>query len=470
MRIPLLHVAAVGCLCLIPVGAVQAEATGYFHTEKRDGRWWIITPQGDMFISKGVCAAQYAPDKIMGTGPSLYGEANAKKYASEEAWRAAKATQLLDWNFNTLGAWSNDGVARADRYGRSLAHTPILNIAADFAKKQIEAQGGEKSAWEMGVFPDVFSPGFETFAREKAMRVCAPQAGDAGILGWFVDNELRWGPDWRSQEELLVTFLNGPKDSAGRKAAIEMLRQRYDSMAAFNDVWKTGEASWEDLAIAGEIKTPFEHKDKAKQNQEVDRATEAAGTRRKQYVADCDAFLGLLAERYFAVTAEAVRAAAPNHMVFGCRFAYAPASPVLEAAARHADVISYNCYATDPKGVTEKYAVYGRPLLVGEFAFRATDSGLPNTKGAGPKVASQAERAAAFEKYVRTIMSNPAVVGYHWFKHVDEPAEGRFDGENSNYGLLKTNDEPYDEFVARVQQGNGRAEAWHAAAPVDGEK
>ncbi len=455
-----------GLSCQMPVCTGHAEATGFFHTEKRDGRWWMITPQGDLFVSKGVCAANYAPDKILGVGPSLYGEANAKKYASVEAWRAAKATQLLDWNFNTLGAWCDDGLGGADKYGRSLARTPILNIAADFAREQIEVEGGKKSAWEMGVFPDVFSPDFETFAREKASRVCTPQAADPNILGWFIDNELRWGPDWRSQDELLVSFLNGSKDSPGRKAAMEMLGKRYANVAAFNEVWKTGAASWEELADARGIANPFPHKDKAKQNQEIDRAADGSEDRRRQYMADCDAFLGLLAERYFAVTEQAVRAAAPNHMVFGCRFAYTPAKPVLEAAARHSDVISFNSYTTDPKGAAERYAAYGRPLLVGEFAFRATDSGLPNTKGAGPKVGNQPERAAAYAKYVQSLMSHPAVVGYHWFKHVDEPAEGRFDGENSNYGLLKITDEPYDDFVARVQQSNGKADGWHAAAPA----
>ena len=41
-------------------------------------------------------------------------------------------------------------------------------------------------------------------------------------------------------------------------------------------------------------------------------------------MADCDAFLAALAERYFRITCEAVRAADPNHIVFGCRFAYVP--------------------------------------------------------------------------------------------------------------------------------------------------
>ncbi|GAT33593.1 agarase [Terrimicrobium sacchariphilum] len=468
MRIPLWYAAVAGLMSLTVIGSAQAETTGYFHVEKRDGRWWLITPKGEPFLSKGVCAVRYAPDPILGTGPSLYGEANAKKYPSVKAWAEAKTSQLLAWDFNTLGAWYDEGMVFGK--GDRLARTPILNIAADYARKHIEAGGGKKSAWEMGVFPDVFSPDFETFARERAHKVCTPQAQDSNILGWFIDNELRWGPDWRSQDELLVTFLNSSKEAPGRHAAIGMLQKRYKDIVAFNEVWKTGAASWAELVQGGEIKSPFPHREKSKQNEEIERVGDDSAGRRKLYVADCDAFLGLLAEQYFAVTQKAVREAAPHHMVFGCRFAYTPAKPVLEAAARHVDVISFNSYSTDPSGITENYATYGRPLIVGEFAFRAEDSGLPNTKGAGPKVANQKERAAAYEKYVRALVSNPSVVGYHWFKHVDEPAEGRFDGENSNYGLLKINDEPYEGFVEKVKECNGKADTWHANAPVTGRK
>ncbi len=333
MRHSLMSIVAAGLLSFAAGSATHAEVTGYFHTEKRDGRWWLITPKGDLFVSKGVCSVRYAPDKVRGTGPSLYGEANAKKYASPEAWGKAKTEQLLDWDFNTLGAWYDDDMVHQAVNGRSLARTPILNIAADFARKQIGTSGEKKSAWELGVFPDVFGYDFEAFARERARKICAPQATDPNILGWFIDNELRWGPDWRSQDELLVTFLNGPRDSAGRKEAIKLLQARYGSIAALNEVWNTGAGSWEELSAAKEIRTPFPHQEKAKQNQEIIREGDANHGRRKQYVADCDAFLGLLAERYFAVTAQAVREAAPHHLIFGCRFAYMPARSVIEAAA-----------------------------------------------------------------------------------------------------------------------------------------
>jgi agarase len=51
----------------------------------------------------------------------------------------------------------------------------------------------------------------------------------------------------------------------------------------------------------------------------------------------------------------------------------------------------------------------------------------------------------------------PFVVGAHWFKYADEPAEGRFDGENSNYGLVNIRDEPYTEFINVVRETNLRA-------------
>jgi len=35
-----------------------------------------------------------------------------------------------------------------------------------------------------------------------------------------------------------------------------------------------------------------------------------------------------------------------------------------------------------------------------------------------------------------------------------EPHEGRFDGENSTYGLVNIDDQPYTEFVKAVTQAN----------------
>jgi hypothetical protein len=71
------------------------------------------------------------------------------------------------------------------------------------------------------------------------------------------------------------------------------------------------------------------------------------------------------------------------------------------------------------------------------------------------------DRADHFERYVRALVRMPFVVGYHWFEYFDQPAEGRFDGENSNYGLVSGQDEPWDTLVQRVTQVNARLEQDH---------
>ena len=52
----------------------------------------------------------------------------------------------------------------------------------------------------------------------------------------------------------------------------------------------------------------------------------------------------------------------------------------------------------------------------------------------------------------------------HWFEHADQPAEGRFDGENSNYGTVSIDDRVYGELTSAMADVNAAAEHLHAAA------
>lgn len=434
-----------------------AAAPGFFHTEKIDGRWWLIGPDGQRFISKGVDTVQFAQDNIQGTQRSPYGEANRAKYQTEAAWRAAVARRLVDWGFNTLGAWSDSELAKLDCGGQHLAYAPNVDLGAAFVWRTGDA-------WRCGIFPDVFAPEFETACRQRALDHCGPRKNDPAVLGWFTDNELRWGPDWRGKDELLTLFLALPAKAPGRTAAIELLHERYGTADKFNTVWNTNFASWDALANAGPINPPVVRKEVYAQNQETERQANEGDPKRAAFVGDCEAFLAQLAERYFRITAAAIKEADPNHLNFGCRFAYVPPAPVVAAAAKYLDAISFNCYDRDPRPAIERYAVFGKPVIIGEFSFRSEDSGLPNTKGAGPKVKTQAGRAAAFKKYVTAALSHPNLVGYHWFEHADEPQEGRFDGENSNYGVVTITDEVYTELTNAMRELNAQAEALHAAA------
>ena len=216
------------------------------------------------------------------------------------------------------------------------------------------------------------------------------------MLGYFTDNELRWGADWRGTNSLLEQYLNMPETAAGYQKAVSFLKGR-------------------------------------------GHALDSPGA------ADKSEFLGLVAAEYARVASEAIRRADPNHLVLGCRFALYPGDAAMQAVGPYFDVISYHSYnSMPPVDRLERITrLAGKPVLLSEFSFKAMDSGLHNTKGAAKPVATQEDRAKGFASYVEALAALPGCVGYHWFQYRDQPKEGRrLDGENSNYGVVKIDGAP----------------------------
>ena len=370
--------------------------SGYFRTAGDGGVAWLVDPDGGRFLSKGVNNVKLDPDQVQGTRRAPYADACHAKYSSETAWCSAVATRLAAWGFNTVGAWSDAALTNAG--AKPLAATPNLDLGMSF----VWGANDRTPNGPRHHFPDVFDPAFAAHVQARANELCAPHADNGCILGWFIDNELRWGPDWRGPDELLALFRALPQDTPGHAAA----------------------------------------------------ASEP----------DCDAFAARVAERYFAVTVAAIKRADPNHLVLGCRFALPPRRSVLREAARACDVISFNCYDMSPDAALAFYGAAGKPCLIGEFSFRATDSGLPNTRGAGPVVPTQDDRAAGYRRYVHAAFAHPQLIGCHWFEHADQPAEGRFDGENSNFGVVGIDDRPYETLVAAMREVNAAVDVLHFEA------
>lgn len=433
-------------------------SSGYFRIAKHNGVFWLVDPDGGRFLSKGVNSVRFDQDRIQNSDRVPYAQACQRKYGGQDTWRAAAARRLGCWGYNTLGSWSDEAVAKAG--GAQLALTPNLDLGMSFAWAQQDAARAPRQQ----DFPDVFDAEFDRHIRAKAQMLCGPRRDDEAVVGWFTDNELCWGPDWRGNDELLTIFLSLPLSSAGRVAALNWLRERHPDFQKFNAAWRAPAASWDAFALLAHVASPYRRKPPYLRSAREEDAANRADPRRAAFAADCDAFAALVAERYFALTYSAVKAVDPRHLLLGCRFAYLPSPGVIDAAARHTDIISFNCYDLDASEAIDSYAATGKPCLIGEFSFRGADSGLPNTNGAGPLVPTQAERAACFRRYVIGALRKPALVGYHWFEHADQPAEGRFDGENSNFGTVTITDDVYAELTQTMSAVNAEAEDRHAAA------
>ncbi|MDR3710663.1 MAG: beta-galactosidase [Capsulimonadaceae bacterium] len=446
----------------------QRTATGFFRTEQLNGKWWLVDPDGHLFLSVGIdCVGSGAGTVIEGResmfswlpapddplavyygratsgmipGRLYYGKtfnilgANlARKYGADKdaAFSDAAVSRLTSWGFNTIGNWS------IEKIGRQHAFPYVATIGAwgQFAR----VPSGE-DYW--GKMPDPFDPGFAAAVDGSARSKASTVKDDPACLGYFCDNELSWGGGKSDIQHYGLSYgaLSLGPEAPAKAAFLALLKSRYASIDQLNAAWGTSIASWDELSAPYKAPSPI--------------TTDA---QRK----DFSDFLSAYAEKYFDVVATAIKRYDPNHLYLGCRFAWF-SEEAIRAAAKYADVISFNIYGWD----RSKYLFaesYGKPCLVGEFHFGALDRGM--FSGGLVLVKNQQDRGAHYSAYVTDVLSEPAFVGCHWFQYTDEPTTGRTgDGENYNIGFVSITDTPYSELIASARATNAKIYAIHGAA------
>ncbi|MCD6196340.1 MAG: beta-agarase [Staphylothermus sp.] len=413
---------------------LRLKPTGFFHIEKVNNTYWFVDPEGYVFISKGVNHVNYMGDHSPALGYSPYYANILRKYGSINKWINITVNRLLKWGFNTIGAWSSRELYKY------MPYTVNLNILGNYGFE-----------WTTGKMPDIFGEEFVEYVEKKVYFNCRPLANDSLLLGYFLDNELRWGPDWRSSTHLLDDFFKLPPSSPGKKVAVDIVKEAYN-----NDITRLNK----------DLGTKFKSFDELLSYYGPLPDTEAIGKARTEFVRR-------YAERYFNVTVSIIKKYDPNHLILGIRFSGLPTRTheleLFKVMAKYVDVISINLYNTvvPPKDkLMELYKIIKKPIMITEFSYRARDSGLPNTKGAGLTFNTQTERADATYRFVSELMSLRFVVGYHWFQYYDQPKEGRFDGEDSNYGIVNINDEPYLEMVNMFIKLNTMVEEIHLSLKI----
>jgi hypothetical protein len=419
----------------------KRAATGFFHTEKVNGKWWFIDPEGRLFFSQGIdCVRMLDTTPIderetwfedfpgsqpqfaafLTTGRALKGHyagrsprcfsfaaANLlRKYGPD--WRAECPRlihqRLRSWGSNTIGNWSDEAI-------RLMRLTPYCDAIGSGRCKMIE---GSEGYW--GKFPDVFDASFKEAVRQSMNSKRATSAGDRWCIGFFSDNEMSWG----DEVSISLGALRSPATQRAKQVFVQDLKTKYGTIAKLNQAWGSKHESWEALL----------------ENREAPNKEKARG--------DLAAFYTRAAEEYFRTMRQAIKAVAPNQLYLGCRFAWVNPRAAA-AAAEFCDVVSYNLYR---RSVADFEFNGGAdvPLIIGEFHFGALDRGMFHT-GLVP-VANQEERARAYKQYVLGALHHPQFVGCHWFQYQDEPVTGRvYDEENYQIGFVDVADTPYTEMI-----------------------
>ncbi len=421
-------------LILFALPAVAAD--GYFTVGQEDGRWWFFDPDGERFFSTGINALTPMGHYCPATGTYPYRDNIMALYGSEEAWSDATATRIAAWNFNTLGAWCDYDLFP------DMPYAPVLYISG--------------ADWLSGYVPDYWSDEFYDHVDEVAAS-CAATADDPNLIGYFLDNEMRWGPDWRRLADLMDDYMELPPNAPGKVVLQDWLHARYDGfLHQFNDEYGLGLLSWNQIQ---QIKS-FANLPNSKRQAE-----------------DRVAWTGFVADHFFDVTTTAVRENDPNHLVLGARFvSWLVPRVVLEASTPYFDVQTINHYELydwiaalayllgPPCGLVptrdmlaELHEITALPILITEFSFRGLDAMPPSTWPPNwlfKTAPTQTVRTQYTQAYVSECIAADYCLGYHWFDWVDEPVEGRFDGENSNFGLVTEQDDIYQELVTMFTEMN----------------
>lgn len=379
----------------------RLAATGFFRPQKVDGRWWLVDPEGALFVHVAMCSVS------PGKGSPKAREAFDRIFGSDERW-AAETTALLWGNgFNGTGSWSRDAVL--GQAPRRVAYCPNWNFMSSYGKKRggTYQKPGHTGYPKDAIF--VFDPEFETFAMEHARQLAATK-DDPWLLGHFSDNEMPLG------KKCLDNFLALPEDDPGGREARAWMAQRKGA--------GPGAAAVTD--------------------------------------ADREAFREHVVDRYFAIVSKAIRAHDPNHLYIGCRFhGDEKNSPgVFRAAGRYCDAISVNLYGAwnpDRQRLADWEAWSGKPFLITEFYAKGEDSGMPNHSGAGWLVKTQRDRGLFYQTFCLGLLESRACIGWHYFKYQDNDLDNKnVDPSNtdSNKGVVTAYYDQYGGFLALMRELN----------------
>ncbi|MEP1445174.1 MAG: agarase [Paraglaciecola sp.] len=481
----------------------KLDATGYFRTQKVDGKWWLVDPQGYLYFATGLDIIR------LSNSTTITGYDFDKKQIKEK-----HKDDLTPEDSQGLNRVSDKAIAT--RYVASEKRKNMFSWLPSY-----EAPLGKHYGYRRSVHSGALKKG-ETYSFYSAN--LERKYGDNYMAQWnevTVKRMLNWGftslGNWTDpafyQNDQIPYFANG------------WITGDYKTVSSGNDFWApmpdVFDPEFEQRAnltasiVASEVQDnpwcvgvfidnekSFGRPDSVTSHYGIvlhtlrrngaDVPTKAEFTRlmKKQYgevsalntawnknISDWDAFnsginsdintdqqlqdygvlLGAYASKYFKTVHDAVEKHLPNHMYLGSRFPdWGMPIEVVKAAAQYADVVSYNAYKEGlRKDKWEFLKDIDKPSIIGEFHIGASDSGLYHPGLI--QAANQEDRAKMFEDYMQSVIDNPYFVGAHWFQYMDSPITGRaYDGENYNVGFVNVTDTPYPHMVKSAKTVNSK--------------
>ena len=406
-------------------------APGFFRLGRSvEGVWWLLTPEDEPVLLRAVAGVNRhgragPPPVLRGAYARNVEQLYGPSTGAGLDWARNTATRLHNWGVDTVGPWADEGLADRGFYFTALA---------DFCRSDAPVLLGPGLR-----LPDVFDPRWPEAAEAHAAAVAAPWAGRRELVGWFTDDALGWGA--------------GP--DSGLPGLFQACLALEPSLAAHHAAWEFALASngGSVESVARRWGLDIAHRSQVRQLTREDRCIEGAA-----FAADAARFASELARRYFTVTARALAAAAPNHLVLGCRFSVPPPEPVRTACVwPSAAAVSWRLHAgaafpaqAAAAAGDEPQWVTGGGLSHGDFRR------LPVRDGTGPTRLERLLRAG--REGLVAACRDSRTVGIEWAHWAD----GGDEAPPFGAGLVHVDDDEAVEHTELLTHIHLRARALHA--------
>ncbi len=487
------------------VDGPKLKATGFYRTEKYQGRWSLVDPEGYLFFSNGIANIRMAnTSTITGydfdhalieerkVGDHTPEDSIGLNRVPEQAWSSRQVSSPLRANmFNWLPDYDQPEAAhygyrrevhlgaieRGETYSfykANLARKYKTHDTDELMAKWRDVTIDRMHTWGFTSFGNWVDPSFYQMDR-------LPYFANGWVIGDFKtvsSGNDYWGP---------MPDPFDPVFDARVEATVSQIAREVQNSPWCVGVFVDNEKSWGSMgSIEGQYGIPInalaldaqhsplkarflktlqaKYTDIQKLNDAWDAKfvswqAFAKGVKLLAFndalVEDLSALLFDYADAYFKKVDAAMAQHMPNHMYLGPRFAHWAMTPeVRKAAAQYVDVMSYNYYR---EGISDTFWDFldelDMPSIIGEFHNGAMDSGLLNPGLIHAE--SQSDRGKKYQDYVYSALDNPYFVGTHWFQYIDSPLTGRaYDGENYNVGFVSIVDTPYMPLVDAVKELN----------------
>ncbi|KDC54219.1 beta-galactosidase [Pseudoalteromonas sp. S3431] len=485
----------------------KLKATGFFRTEKVNGKWALVDPEGYLFFSSGIANARmantttftgvdYRDDAVRARDPDDVTPEDSKGLNSNLA-KYQKSAYIAYPDRRAMFNWLpqyNDKLANHYSYKRSSHLGPIQHGEVfSFYQANLERRYAQQypdsyiDKWREVTLKRMQDWGFTSFGNWTDASFYNNQQVPYFANGWIIGDFKRLSSGFDYWGAMPDPF--DPEFVKRANITTQVIAQEVQ-----NNPWCIGVFIDNEMSWGGEGSTTLRYgivldalskttgnsptksvfgdmlKQKYKTISQLNKAWNRnikswevfnnTGVNYKKdsnfnnaMIADLSWLLTRFSDEYFKVVNHSLKSVLPDHLYMGARFTSWGTSPEARwSAKKYADVISYNYYREGLDPMTwDMLKELDMPTIIGEFHIGSGDTGQPN-----PGIihaANQRDRADMYKTYMKTVIDNPYLIGAHWFQYIDSPITGRaYDGENYNVGFVTTTDIPYPELVEAAKQ------------------